>query len=137
MGQRRIVIDQRMQQQGFDAGFSLRQLDPPLANQALHITVSLSEFHNLPFEGTQLFLRKVKHPPAGDAAFIADSEDFGKFGESESELQGPLNEVDALDHIGGIQPVAAGRSRRVRKDSDPLIVADGIRADASHFGNLP
>jgi hypothetical protein len=25
----------------------------------------------------------------------------------------------------------------VREDPDPLIVADGIRADAGHFGNLP
>jgi len=86
-------VGERVQQERFLAWLCALELCAPLANQLAHIALGAAKLPNLLFERAQFFLGHVEDAMARRSASVAESENLGKFGQSETELQSPPHEL--------------------------------------------
>ena len=125
-----------MQQHGLAAGWRSFQLLPPIANELSHVNLRALELPYLLPKGEKFFLGEPQHALAGSAAVITRTKDFGKLLQRKTELQSPLRQLYALDGRCGEHPITATGTLREWQDAEPLVVAQGIRADASQACQL-
>jgi len=125
-----------MKQPGLAPGRRLHQLRSPLANEFAQVVLGPLQFLNLLSNQPEFLFSKAKHAMARDAAAFASTQNLGKFFQREPQLESPLRELDCLDSGGIEYPVAALGSSRRWQNSQPLVVAQRVGADASQAGKF-
>jgi len=94
------------------------------------------EFSDLLLERMKLFFRQSKNAMAWDTATIAHLEDLRQLRQGEPELESAAYQSHAINCVTSVDAVTTRGSWRLRKDTDPLIVTDRIRADSAKAGKL-
>jgi len=125
-----------MKQPGPGTRRSSQQLCPPVANEFAQIALGPLEFLNLLLNSSKFLFGKAKHALARDAAAFASTQNLRQFFQREPQLQSSLGELDRLHGRGIEYPVAALSSPRHWQNSQPLVVAQRVGADASQAGKF-
>lgn len=73
---------------------------------------------------------------AGYSAAIAGPQNVGEFIEREAELKSPLCKLNPLDRGLREEAISSARPLRYRKNADPFVVAERVRADAGKAGEF-
>ena len=125
-----------MKQPGLASRRRLHQLRPPLANEFAQVFFGAPEFLNLFSNQAQLFFSEAKHALARRAAALARAQNLRQFFQREPKLESPLSQLDLLNGRGIEYPVAAPGSPRRWENSQSLVVAKRVGADASQAGKV-
>jgi len=84
----------------------------------------------------EFFCGQGSHLPAGKFAAVSGRENPRQFGEGKPDCKRTPHCANSIDVLWRIHPVAIRSAHRGRQDSDSLVMAQQIRADASELCEL-
>lgn len=109
----------------------------PVLEQCFEVSAEVGELAETGFDGGEFLFRERPYLAARRRAPLPFSQDHRQFRERETEGKRAAHQEDARERRLRIDPVIGGRTRGLREHAHPLVMAQGVGADARAARQFP
>jgi hypothetical protein len=105
----------------------------PIRQHPLQRPFGMLQGRNVLSNPNELLLCQFKDPLTRSTTSVASFQNLREFGQRESDVKCPLNDVNSFDGTSGINPVARSTPHCLRQHADFFIMPNRVRTDSRRF----